>query len=93
MISFIMLNVQRVKSQKTTLKKRYEGCQKKYNISSKLTKNEILNVKRKNIGKLIYKKTKQEQSKLWSTVLTVKQMTEKEKKEKNRQAKKSQSKS
>ena len=84
MISFIMLNVQKVKVQKTTLKKRYEGCQKKYNISSKLTKNEILNVKRKNIGKLIYKKTKQEQSKLWNTILTVKQMTEKEKKEKNR---------
>ena len=84
MISFIMLNVQKVKAQKTTLKKRYEGCQKKYNISSKLTKNEILNVKRKNIGKLIYKKTKQEQSKLWNTILTVKQMTEKEKKEKNR---------
>ena len=62
MISFIMLNVQRVKAQKTTPKKRYEGCHKKYKISSKLTKNVILNFKRKNIGKLIYKEKKRKKS-------------------------------
>ena len=73
MISFIMLNVQRVKAQKTTLKKQYEGCQKKYKISSKLTKNVILYFKRKNIGKLIYKEKKKK--KIYKQKNQIKELT------------------